>query len=71
MFKRDRNSWEKVERGGKSRKRRHAERNTETLVVFQDEKIKGLGEHIRRRGFKSGYCQQHETENLSHSALTK
>lgn len=48
LFKRDRSSWDRAERGGKSRKRRCADRNTETLVVFQDEKIKGLGENIRR-----------------------
>lgn len=36
------------ERGGERRKRGDAERNVETLVVFQ-EKTKGLGENIRRK----------------------
>lgn len=36
------------ERGGESSKRGDAERNVETLVVFQ-EKTKGLGENIRRK----------------------
>lgn len=49
LFKRHRNSWERV---GESSKRGDAERNVETLVVFQ-EKTKGLGENIRRKVLES------------------
>lgn len=56
--------------GREKEKKGGTERNVETLVVIQEEKIKGSGENARRRVFKTEYFELHETENLSHSALT-